>query len=187
MRIKIIVQFVFFLALIAFHAGCDNDSNAQQTNTKLDIAFSGSFVPASERTDSNEDDRPSSLRTYEGISIFGNSLITIIDEFAQPVPPVNCPMDNLEFDLVKGTFVIRVENGDLLFGQIESGFSCFDPISRTSEIFEEGIFTDGTGQFAGITGTFELRTSSIFQNTTAVNGFASGGSTGELEGTIEQQ
>ncbi len=49
---------------------------------------------------------------------------------------MNCPADNLEFDLVTGTFIIRVGNGDLLLGVIESGRSCFDPATMRSEIVE---------------------------------------------------
>lgn len=185
MKVKTIIQFIFLVVFIAAHSGCDNNGNAQQVSSELNINYSGSFVPAPAKTDTNEDDRPGSLRTYEGEGSFGSSIITILDEFAQPIPPLNCPLDNLEFDLVKGSFVIRVGNGDLLLGTIESGFSCFDPIARRSEITEEAVITEGTGQFAGVTGNVVIRTSSIFQNTTATNGFASGGSTGYIMGTIE--
>ena len=74
-----------------------------------------------------------------------------------------------------------------MLGVIESGRSCFDPVAQTSEISEEGNFTGGTGQFDGASGPFEIKTSSMFLNTTAVNGFASGGSTGDFTGTIEQE
>lgn len=187
MQVNIIFKLVFLVALIATQLGCHNHSKAQQTSTELNMIYSGSFVPAPEKTDTNEDGRPSSLRTYEAESTFGNSIITIIDEFALPIPPVNCPSDSLEFELVRGEFVIRVGNGDLLLGTIESGFSCFDPMARLSEIHEEAIITDGTGQFADVSGTVVLKSSSIFQNTTAVNGFASGGSTGEVIGTVNFQ
>ncbi|GJM16098.1 MAG: hypothetical protein DHS20C13_14250 [Thermodesulfobacteriota bacterium] len=185
MRIQVIIQSVFLVVLFAVQLGCDSDGNAQQVNSELNILFSGTFVPAPANTDTIDDGRPASLRTYQGQGEFGNSNITILDEFAQPIPPANCPLDNLEFDLVQGSFVIRVNNGDLLLGTIESGFSCFDPVARRSEIFEEGIITDGTGQFAGASGVVEISTNSIFQNTTAVDGFASGGSTGEFNSTIE--
>lgn len=185
MRIMVIIQSLFLVALFAVQVGCDSDGNAQQVNNELNILFSGTFVPAPSKTDTIDDGRPASLRTYQGQGEFGNSNITILDKFAQPIAPINCPLDNLEFDLVKGSFVIRVNNGDLLLGTINSGFSCFDPVVRRSEIFEEGIITGGTGQFAGATGSVEITTNSIFQNTTAVNGFASGGSTGEFKGTIE--
>ncbi len=185
MKVKIILKFVFLFMLLAFQFSCDNDGNAQQISNELNIIYSGSFFPAPEKTDTNDDGRPGSLRTYAGEGSFGSSIITILDEFAQPIPPVNCPLDNLEFDLVKGSFIIRVGNGDLLLGTVESGFSCFDPITRRSEITEEGVITEGTGQFAGVAGTVVIRTSSIFQNTTAVDGFASGGSTGDIMGTLE--
>ena len=187
MRVNIIIQVLFFVLLIPALSGCDNNGNAQQNATAFDLAFSGSFVPAPASTDTNGDGRPASLRAYGGQSDFGNTVITILDEFAQPVPPVSCPPDTLEFDLVQGSFVIRVGNGDLLLGVIESGKSCFDPVAGRSEISEEGSFTGGTGQFEGAAGPVELKTSSIFLNTTAVNGFASGGSTGEVTGTIEPE
>lgn len=149
--------------------------------------FSVSIMPAPANNDTIDDGRPWSLRTYECVSDFGNTNINILHEFAQPVPPVNCPADNFEFTLVQGSFVIRVGNGDLLLGVIESGMSCFDPVAKRSEIFEEGTFTGGTGQFEGVTGPVEINTSSIFLNTTVESGYASGGSTGDVTGTIEPE
>ncbi len=187
MQIKIFIQVLFLMFIIAAQSGCDSHSEAQQTGTELKLTFSGSFVPAPASTDTNGDGRPATLRTYEGESSFGKTVLTILDEFAQPVPPVNCPADSLEFNLVRGSFVIRVGNGDLLLGELESGISCFDSVARLSEITEDGNFTGGTGQFAGVTGPIEININSIFLNTTAVNGFASGGSTGEAAGTIEAE
>lgn len=185
MRIQIILLVLSIVVIGSGHLNCDDNGNAQQIDTELEFAFSGTFVPAPPSTDTIDDGRPASLRTYEGVSGFGNTNLTILDEFAQPVPPVDCPLGNLQFEFVKGNFVIRVGNGDLLLGTIESGTSCFDPIELRSEIFEEGIITEGTGQFAGVTGPVEISTSSIFQNTTATDGYASGGSTGEFTGTLE--
>ncbi len=187
MRIRILLQALFLMVLAAAQSGCDNDGNAQPSGTDLALNFSGTFVPAPASTDTDGDGRPATLRTYEGESGFGKTIITILDEFAQPVPPVNCPEGNLEFNLVRGSFVIRVGNGDLLLGELESGISCFDSVARLSEITEEGNFTGGTGQFAGAAGPIEININSIFLNTTAVNGFASGGSTGEAAGTIEPE
>ena len=178
---------VIVIALVAAQLGCDNNSKAQQVDTPIEFSFSGTFVPAAANTDTNDDGRPATLRTYAGESEFGVTVISILDEFAQPVPPVNCPLDTLEFGLVQGTFVIRVENGDLLLGVIDTGMSCFDPLALRSEIFEEGSFTGGTGQFENASGPVVITTSSLFQNTTAVNGYASGGSTGDVTGTIELQ
>jgi hypothetical protein len=185
MKIKIIVLVLTLVTLSMGQLGCDDNGNAQQIEPELEFAFSGAFVPAPAKTDTIDDGRPASLRIYEGVSGFGNTNITILDEFAQPIPPIDCPLDNLQFNLVKGNFVIRVGNGDLLLGTIESGMSCFEPFGLRSEIFEEGIITEGTGQFAGVTGPVEIMTSSIFQNTTASDGYASGGSTGEFTGTLE--
>jgi len=185
MRTQIVLLVLSLAVLSMGQLGCDDNGNAQQINTELEFAFSGTFVPAPPSTDTIDDGRPASLRTYQGVSGFGNTNLTILDEFAQPIPPANCPLNNLEFDLVQGSFVIRVDNGDLLLGTIESGFSCFDPIARLSEITEEGTITEGTGQFSGVTGSVEIITNSIFQNTTATDGYASGGSTGQFTGTLE--
>jgi len=179
----------FFLVLpllfiLAVTIGCDSDSEAQTVAIEFGSNFSGSFLTASVNTDTNNDGRPSFTRFYEGESDLGQITINITDEFAQPIPPVTCPEDNLEFMLVSGSFVMRVENGDLLLGVIESGVSCFDSVNRTSFITENGVFTDGTGEFVGITGAVEIRINSIFLNTTSVNGFASGGSTGFVSGNI---
>lgn len=173
------------LFILTTTISCDNDSNAQQTGIEFSATYSGSFITASVNTDTNEDGRPSSYRTYEGESNLGLITLTIIDEFAQPIPPVNCPENNLEFDLVRGSFVLRLEGGDLLLGEINSGFSCFDAAAGLSEITEEGQITNGTGEFVDAGGSIEFITSSIFLNTTAVNGFASGGSTGSIKATIQ--
>ncbi len=170
--------------ILAVTIGCDSDSEAQTVAIEFGSNFSGSFLTASVNTDTNNDGRPASTRFYEGESDLGQITINITDEFAQPIPPVTCPEDNLEFMLVSGSFVMRVENGDLLLGVIESGVSCFDSVNRTSIITENGVFTDGTGEFVGITGAVEIRINSIFLNTTSVNGFASGGSTGSVSGNI---
>ena len=178
--------FVVTILLMSYSiSSCDNDSEAQQTINQITATFSGSFITASVNTDTNDDGRPSIIRSYEGGSNLGNITLTIVDEFAQPIPPVKCPEDNLEFNLVSGSFVIRVENGDLLLGEFNSGFSCFEPVARVSEIVEEGNFTGGTGEFANITGSVDFNINSMFLNTTSVNGFASGGSTGIATGTIE--
>ena len=72
---NIILYIALILILTLFIVGCDNDSNAQLTSTELNMIFSGSFIPAPEKTDTNDDGRPSSLRTYQGQSTFGNSRI----------------------------------------------------------------------------------------------------------------
>ena len=184
-KLKILYSVTFLLLLATSLVSCDNNSNAQQTVTELSATYSGSFITASVNTDTNDDGRPSSYRTYEGTSNLGNITLNIIDEFAQPIPPVNCPADNLEFDLVRGSFVIRLDNGDLLLGIINSGFSCFDPVAGLSEIIEEGEITEGTGEFSDVAGSIEFTTNSIFLNTTASNGFASGGSTGNITATFD--
>ena len=179
---------IFLTTIVLFLiclCSCDSDSEAQQVNNKLTATFSGSFITASVNTDTNDDGRPSFTRTYEGESNLGNLTISIVDEFAQPVPPLNSPDDNLEFNLVSGSFVIRTESGDLILGEINSGFSCFEPIERVSQIIEIGAITGGTGEFANVNGSVELNINSTFLNTTSVNGFASGGSTGSMEGTID--
>jgi hypothetical protein len=187
MHLKKSIMVLGLTLLITAQTGCDNNSSAQQNVINFTGTLSGTFVSLGDNTDTDKDGRPAVIRIYEGESSLGKITLNIIDEFAQPVPPVNCPAGNQEFQLVAGSFVYRVENGDLLLGVLDSGISCFDPVSRTSVVNESGNFTGGTGQFLNITGPAQLTFNSTFLNTTAVNGFASGGSTGTATGTINLQ
>jgi len=174
------VTFIFIA-----QTACDNKGNAQPSSQDLDATFSGSFVTGAVNSDTNNDGRPSFNRFYEGSSNLGELTIFIVDEFAIPVPPVTCPENNLEFLLVSGSFVIRTPNGDLLLGELESAISCFNPDTRTSGINYLGEFTQGTGSFENISGELEININSDFLNLTSEDGFASGGSTGTLSGTID--
>jgi len=92
-KLPLIFLLLLFLAL---SIGCDSDSEAQTVAIEFGSNFSGSFITASVNTDTNNDGRPASTRFYEGESNLGQITINITDEFAQPIPPVTCPEDNLE-------------------------------------------------------------------------------------------
>jgi hypothetical protein len=179
------VSVVIIIFMVISQTACDNKSTAQPSSEQLDATFSGSFVTGTVNSDTNMDGRPSFNRIYEGASNLGELTIFIVDEFAVPIPPVICPEDNLEFLLVSGSFVFRTPDGDLLLGELESAISCFDPETRTSVINYIGEFTKGTGEFENISGELEITINSDFLNLTSENGFASGGSTGSISGTID--
>ena len=82
MRIKIVLLVLTIVTSSVGKLGCDDNGNTQQIETELEFAFSGIFVPGPANTDTIDDGRPSSLRTYEGVSGFGYTNITILDEFA---------------------------------------------------------------------------------------------------------
>ena len=180
-----IISLLIFTVLSVSQAACNNSSNAQSSSEQLEATFSGSFITATVNSDTNDDGRPSANRFYEGDSNIGELTIFMLDEFAQPIPPVTCPEDTLEFLLVAGSFVFRAPDGDLLMGELLSGVSCFDPEARTSIINYTGEFTKGTGSFESISGELEITVNSDFLNLTSENGFASGGSTGSMSGIIE--
>lgn len=179
------VSFSVFVILALAHAGCNNSSNAQSNSQELNATFSGSFITATVNSDTNDDGRPSAQRDYIGDSNLGQLTIFIVDEFNQPIAPVTCPVDTLEFLMVRGSFVFRTPDGNLLMGELTSGVSCFDPESRTSVVNFTGEFTIGTGMFEGVSGELDITIDSDFLNLTSQNGFASGGSVGSMSGTIE--
>jgi hypothetical protein len=187
MHLKKSIMALGLTFFITAQTGCDNNSDAQQQTINLTGALSGTFVSLGDNTDTDKDGRPSFVRTYEGGSSIGKITLTIFDEFAQPVPPVNCPQDTQEFHLLRGSFVVRVENGDLMLGVLDDGISCFNTVLRTSALSQNGHFTTGTGQFQNITGTVQWTINSLFTNLTGTNGFASGGSTVTVTGTINPQ
>lgn len=50
--------------------------------------------------------------------------------------------------LVSGTFVIRMANGDLVYGVFTpGGTNCYDPSANSASISLTGVFTGGTGRF----------------------------------------
>ncbi len=181
---KNLITITALLLFMTLHTSCDNDSKAQESSFEFKSVFSGSFVVGPVSTDTNDDGRPSTLLNYLGESNFGSISMNLIAEFAQPIPPLNCPETNLEFDLVLGNFVFRVENGDLLMGQWDFGKSCFDSEMLISVVTLNGRITGGTGQFTNAEGSIELSSDQEFLTTTAENGFQSGGSSGTLNGTI---
>ncbi len=179
------VSVLVFTVLALSQVSCNNSSNAQSSSQEIEATFSGSFITATVNSDTNDDGRPSAQRWYEGDSNLGELTIYMLDEFAQPIQPVTCPEDTLEFLLVRGSFVFTAPDGDLLMGELFSGVSCFDPETRTSVVNYTGEFTIGTGSFEGISGELEITIDSDFLNLTSENGFASGGSTGSMSGIIE--
>ena len=164
--------------------GCDNESNAQGNETQFTETYSGSFVSASTVTDSNDDGSPANFGEFAGTSTFGNVTIQSLNEFEPALENADCDDGLIEFTLVQGHFVKRFENGDLIFGNWESGVSCFDTETMTSTTTQIGNFSGGTGQFSSATGPIQIDYNSTFLADNAEQGFSFGGSDGTGEGTV---
>jgi len=177
-----LILFSFYSVLLI--TGCDNESNAQQTETQFTETYSGSFVSASTVTDTNDDGSPANFGEFVGESTFGAVAIQSLNEFEPAQENANCAAGQIEFTLVQGHFVKRFDNGDLIFGNWTSGVSCFNTDTMTSTTTQNGSFTGGTGQFVNTTGPIQINYNSTFLADNAEQGFSFGGSDGTGEGTV---
>lgn len=172
------------VSFICLQTGCDNDSGAQQTQSEFNMDFTGSFITQSVNTDTDGDGRPATLGTLEGMSNLGEATIQNVSEFFVG-EPIDCPENNIEFKFVFGKFVIRFKDtGDLLMREWTSGISCFNPETTIAGRTLNGEFRGGTGQFEGATGQVQLNGNALLLTTTPVDGYAFGGDTGTMSGTI---
>ena len=116
---------------------------------------SGSYVSEGTRIDTNADDRTADLVLTSGKSRhLGETTTQAVVEWPLVFSDATCPNGNAGFQasLVSGGFVIRAEHGDLLFGTFSSGTNCFDFTTNSASFSLEGVFTGGTGKFAGASG-----------------------------------
>lgn len=183
---KLYVLTAIFLSFysITLLTGCDSNSNAQQTETQFTESYSGSFVSASIVTDTNDDGSPANFGEFVGESTFGAVTIQSLNEFEPALDNANCAEGQIEFTLVQGHFVKRFDNGELIFGNWATGFSCFDTATMTSTTTQAGAFAGGTGQFENASGPIQIDYNSTFLADNAVQGFSFGGSDGTGEGTV---
>ena len=183
---KLYLLTLIFLSLYVttLVTSCDNDGNAQESETQFTESYSGSFVSASTVTDTNDDGTPANFGEFSGDSTFGAVTIQSLNEFEAALENANCPAGQIEFTLVQGHFVKRFENGELIFGNWNSGVSCFDTATNTSTTTQNGSFTGGTGQFTNATGPIQIDFNSTFLANNADQGFSFGGSDGTGEGTV---
>lgn len=172
----------FFILGLA--VSCDNDSNAQDNETEFTETYSGSFETAPAATDSNGDGKPANLGQFLGTSTFGSVSIQSLNEFEAALDNANCGEGEIEFTLVRGNFVKRFSNGELIFGTWNTGVSCFDPVTNMASTTQVGDFSDGTGQFENATGPIQIDYTSTFLAVPSVDGFDFGGSSGTGFGTI---
>lgn len=172
------------LFVISFASGCNDDGNAQQNESQFTESYSGIFVSASIVTDTNDDGFPANFGDFAGDSTFGSITIQSVNEYEPALENVNCAAEQIEFSLVQGNFVKRFENGELIFGNWESGVSCFDTATMTSTATQTGNFTGGTGQFQNATGPVQINFNSNFIANNAEDGFSFGGAEGTGEGTV---
>ncbi len=186
-KFSLITVLAFFLCsslILGLCISCDNKSNAQSNEIEFTEIYSGSFQIAPSATDTNDDGRPANVGQFMGTSTFGTISIQSLNEFEIVLENANCNLGEDEFSLVQGNFVKRFSNGELIFGNWNSGFSCFDPITNTSTSTQVGTFTGGTGQFENASGPVQIGYSSTFLATPGVEGFSFGGTTGDGFGTI---
>jgi hypothetical protein len=186
-KFSLITVLAFFLCsslILGLCISCDNKSNAQSNEIEFTEIYSGSFQIAPSATDTNDDGRPANVGQFMGTSTFGTISIQSLNEFEIVLENANCNLGEDEFSLVQGNFVKRFSNGELIFGNWNSGFSCFDPITNTSTSTQVGTFTGGTGQFENASGPVQIGYSSTFLATPGVGGFSFGGTTGDGFGTI---
>jgi len=69
-------------------------------------------------------------------------------------------------------------------GEWASGLSCFNPETNIAVRTINGEFTSGTGQFEGAGGQVQMIATPLLLTTTALDGYAFGGVTGTISGTI---
>ncbi len=182
LNLLILVSFSIFI--IALGSSCDNDSSAQGNDVAFTETYSGSFVTASTLTDSNNDGKPANLGEFEGDSTFGSVVIQSLNEYEAADSNVDCNAGEIEFTLVRGNFVKRFENGELIYGTWDSGTSCFDPSTNNDVTFQIGTFSGGTGQFENATGPIRIDFTATFLVLPSQDGFDFGGASGTGEGTI---
>jgi hypothetical protein len=116
---------------------------------------SGSYVSEGTRIDTDKDGRTADLDLTSGKSNHLGEITTQdVAEWPSAFSYERCPNGQMGYkgSLVSGFFVIRSENGDLLFGKFTAGTNCFDFITNSASISLEGGFTGGTGRFAGASG-----------------------------------
>jgi len=180
--IKLLLPMPLILVFFCM-TGCNDDSKAEENFSET---FSGSFISGPIETDTNDDGKPASIAELEGDSTFGPVNIQSVNEFMEVDPTGMCPPGDIEFALVRGNFVKRfADTGELLFGTWNSAISCFDPVTKTSETTQTGVFSGGTGQFADATGPIEITFSSTDLVTPAEDGYLFGGTSGTGTGNLE--
>lgn len=182
-KISLLFVIPILMFLLLTTNSCDKKGNADENFSE---SFSGSFQSGPASTDTNEDGAPASQADLAGDSTFGPVTIQSTNEFMLIAPTGACPQGNLEFTLVRGNFIKRFEEtGELLYGEWDTGISCFNPTTKNSETTQDGEFTGGTGQFANAEGPVEIVFSSKDLATISEDGFRFGATVGTGTGVIE--
>jgi hypothetical protein len=123
--------------------------------------FAHSFTNGVETNiDTDGDGQSAVLQQGIGNCSFARFLVQDETELTAPVPNTTCPAGTLEHHLVQGHSVFTEETGaDQLFWQATSVTVCLDPSSSDLLLSDSGhgVFTGGTGKFAGATGTLDFQ------------------------------
>lgn len=130
-------------------------AEAKHFNLDFHSEVSGSYVSEGTRIDTDKDGRTADLDLTSGKSSHLGEITTQdVAEWSSEFSYERCPNGEMGYkgSLVSGFFVIRSENGDLLFGTFTAGTNCFDFHTNSASISLSGVFTGGTGRFAGASG-----------------------------------
>ena len=117
---------------------------------------SGAIADGSTSMDLNGDGVPAGYAAIVGRSNLGRVDGWLILEL-DPLNPGVCDDGSVQFPVVNGTGVRRIRGGSLLYLQDNSGFVCLDPTTGATTSQTEGVFSGGTGRFAGAGGAYRTR------------------------------
>jgi hypothetical protein len=154
-----------------------------------DIRIKGDWAGSAltSRIDLNNDGGLADWATWVEKSNLGQSSAQAVIEGVEVPPTGACPMGQVETALVAGSIVNTfLHTRDQLFIQPTSRVLCFDPATGAFSAHTIATITDGTGKFAGATGSVDYRWSGLTLlpdfEPASNQGFFS--VTGKVEGTL---
>ena len=151
--IKSLAVCLIMLLVMAIATGCNNDGNAQQSQTQFSSQLSGTYV--STEIDTNADGKKAVFTVLEGAGSLGSITAQGVGEWSNLLAPVTCPVGSTEATLVSGNWVLRTSNGDLIYTDFSSGTGCTNLSTGTATGSTEGSIIGGTGQFLNATGSVQ--------------------------------
>jgi len=157
-------------------------SRADDKEFLIEGTLSGSSITA--EIDTNGDGLRASLTTGILVSTRGRFTFQSLTELRPPISPTGaCPSGDLELPILLNRAVNNDQKtGDQLFPRVTSGAVCVNPTTGILSASEAGIFTGGTGQFAGATGSFTVNITGSTLVSSSGRSFAN--VTGTLTGTL---
>ncbi|MGH8006433.1 MAG: hypothetical protein ACREQ3_05435 [Candidatus Binatia bacterium] len=131
---------------------------AAAEDIKVKGTFAGDFAAG---PDTNGDGIPSGVGTNEvqEIKKLGTFFVEFTAEILPPLPaPVLCSKNRLEFPFLYDQGIATQESsGDQLFFSYTSAVLCLNPNNGAFTFSGEAVYTGGTGEFAGASGSFTAK------------------------------